>query len=171
MARKAKSTTRTTLRFIAPDDGAIGLEGQELIEAYGKYMTELDENHLNLIAGETPSFYHFKILPFDLQTRIREILTVDGEDEVDAVSMFAAPAAQEVLAEFLDRCLIGADSHPYVDNIRPDGSFDGGVVSWAAPAARPPELTALILAESSLAINMFWFVFRASQLTENEKKR
>lgn len=170
MARKAKPTTRTSLRFVAPDDGAIGLEGTELIEAYGKYMSDLDETHLKLIEGETPSFYHFKVLPFDLQTRIRDILTTDGDD-VDAVGMFTAPAAQEILSEFLDRCLVGADSHPFVDAIRPDSSFDGGVISWAAPAPRPAELTPLILAESSLAINMFWFVFRASQLTENEKKR
>lgn len=172
MARKAKPTSRTTLRYIAVDDGSIGLEGKELIEAYGKYMSDLDESHLKLVDGESPSFYHFKVLPFDLQTKVRDTLTVDDEeDKTNGVDIFLSPAGQEVLTEFLDRCLIGVDGHPYADAVLPDGTISGGTIVWAAPAARPAELTSLLLSEEMLAINMFWYVFRASQLTETEKKR
>lgn len=172
MARKAKPTSRTTLRYVAFDDGSIGLEGKELVEAYGKYMSDLDEEHLKLRSDEAPSFYHFKILPFDLQVKIRDTLTVDEESEgATSADIFLSPAGQEVLTEFLDRCLIGVDSHPYADAIQPDGTLASGVISWSMPAQRPAELTGLLLSEEMLSINMFWFVFRASQLTETEKKR
>src|SRR3990172_8620427 len=108
MARKAKPSSRTSIQFIAADDDAIGLEGDELTAAYGKYMQDMDERGLNLKPGSVPSYYHLRVLPLDLQAKIRDALTSDGDD-VSPMDAFLSPTGRQLLAEFLTRCLLAVD--------------------------------------------------------------
>lgn len=169
MSRKAKPSSRTSVRFIAADDSALGVEGGELTEAYTKYMQTMDERPLKIRAGESPAYYHLRVLPFDLQVKIRDALTSDDEDFRPG-DVFLSPTGRELLNEFVDRCLIAVDGHPYVSHIREDGSFEDAVLIWRAGEPRPVGLTETLVGEETLVINMFWFVFRASQLTDDEKK-
>lgn len=169
MARKAKPSSRTSIQFVAADDEAIGVEPEGLTEAYSKYMQDMDERGLKLKDGVAPSYYHLRVLPLDLQAKIRDALTVDGDD-VSPMDAFLSPVGKQLLNEFVNRCLMACDGHPYVDRINPDGSFESRVLTWAPGDNRPNGLVEAITAEEMLAINMFWFVFRASQLTEAEKK-
>lgn len=170
MARRAKPNSRTSIQFIAADDEAIGVEAEELSKAYASYMHDFDETHLKLKDDEAPSYYHLKVLPLDLQTKIRDALTTDGED-ISPMDMFLSSVGKQLLGEFLTRCVVGVDNHPFVKSIHPNGSFEEDSVSWPPGTSRPPELIDALLSEELLSINMFWFVFRASQLTGSEKKR
>lgn len=170
MARKAKPNSRTSIQFIAADDGAIGVEDEELSKAYAAYLQDFNEAHLKLKEDEVPSYYHLKVLPLDLQTKIRDALTTDGDD-ISPMDMFLSSVGKQLLGEFLNRCVVGVDSHPFVKSIHADGSFEEGEVSWLPGASRPVDLIDALLSEELLTINMFWFVFRASQLTGSEKKR
>lgn len=167
MARKAKPSSRTSIRFIAADDSAIGLTGDELNTAYTEYMQTMDERVLKLQDGEVPSYYHLRVLPLDLQSKIRDALTTDDEKPLD---VFLSPVGHGLLTEFINRCLLAVDAHPYVAHINEDGTFKEAVITWTPGDPRPANLTDILASEEMLAINMFWFVFRASQLTDEEKK-
>lgn len=168
MARKAKPSSRTLIRYISADDSAIGLEPEALAEAYQKYMQNLDETTLQIIPGEIPSYYHLKVLPLDLHAKMVDALRTD--EETTPLEVFLSPVGRELLTEFLTRCLVAVDAHPYIDRINPDGSFVENVISWPVGGTRPPGLVEAILGEEHLAINLFWFGYRASQLTDDEKK-
>ena len=172
MARKAKPSSRTNIQFIAADDESIGVDIEKNPKAYAEYSQDMDERHLEL-TGEPPSYYHLKVLPFDLHAKVVDALRSDDDDEdakVSAEKVFS-PTGRLVITEFLTRCLLGVDSHAYVTRINPDGSFEEAVLTWQAGHPRPPDLIEVLLSDESLCISLLFFAIRASQLTGEEKKR
>jgi hypothetical protein len=163
MARKIRPSSRTIVKFIAIDDEAIGVSEQDLAAAYTRYTETLDESHLQLRDDVDPCFYQARVLPFDLQTKLRDAITEDS------AGLFS-PAGRALLREFISRCLVAVTEHTVVTNIQPNGEFDTETFSWDGSDARPEGLDNALISDEILIANLFWFVFRASQLTETEKK-
>lgn len=172
MARKARPNSRTLVRFIAPDDGAIGLDEKEFGDGYDKYMKTLNEEHLKLRDDETPAYYYARPITVDLMTKTRDLLAVpDDSEETAASQKLLGPEGKLVLREFVERCVVGCASHPMVEKINGDGSFSEKFFSWEVGSMRPDGIVDAILADDKVIYNLFWFTFSASQLTDDEKKR
>lgn len=179
MARLARPNTRTALRYISPEDSAIGFEqGTEAFrEAWNKYTDTFDERHLNLKIDEKPSYYYLKILSFDSQTKFYDALrAADEGDEKDEnvgnmIERMFSPVMLSTTREFIETNLIGCDDHQEVVAIAPDGSFDVKSYSWKPGEPRPDGLVDAIVADQLLAFNMIMFCINTNKLSEKEKKR
>lgn len=174
MARKARPNSRTILRYITPEDSAIGLkpdteETKEFSEGWKAYNETFDENHLKLIPGEAPSYYHIRPLTLDAQTKFFEALS-DGDESETLMARAMSPAMRLVLRDFVERFVVGVDHHEEVVKIHGDGSFDTRTFVWPVGEARPDGLCDSILADSNLTFNLFMFAVNSSKLTEKEKK-
>jgi len=104
--RKLRPNTRTTFRFIAPDDAAIPSEAD-----YQGYLETMDEGKLNLLPGENPTFYWLRPMPMDVFRRAQDCLSGDDTDDargerLQSDEMFL------IVRDALDRCLVGCDNHP-----------------------------------------------------------
>lgn len=167
--RKLRPNTRTTFRFIAPDDAAIP-DGEGAADYQG-YLETMDEGKLNLRTdGETPTFYWLRPMPMDVFRRAQDCLSGDDTDDargerLQSDEMFL------IVRDALDRCLVGCDNHPIVTAINPDGSFESETVRWGVGEKRPLDALEAILDDRGLAMNMFVALLRAANLTETEKKR
>ncbi|MEK9735832.1 MAG: hypothetical protein VW239_00750 [Candidatus Nanopelagicales bacterium] len=164
--RKLRPNTRTTFRFIAPDDASIPEEGSD----YQSYLETMDESHLHLLAGEQPTYYWLRPMPMDLFRRAQDALAGDDTDDARAERLQSEEMFL-VVRDALDRCLVGCDNHPIVTAINPDGSFDSETVRWGVGEKRPVDALEAILDDRGLAMNMFVALLRAANLTETEKKR
>lgn len=172
MARKARPNSRTLVRFIAPDDSAIGLNESEFNAGYDKYMQTLNEEHLKLKEDETPSYYYARPITVDLLTKTRDLLAVAADAEAStSAEKLMGPEGKLVLREFVDRCVVGCTAHPTVESIKADGSFIEKNYAWEVGTMRPDGFVDAILSDDKVIYNLFWFTFSASQLTDDEKKR
>lgn len=180
MARKARPNSRTILRYITPEDSAIGLAPdlpdngevkgvKEFSDGWKAYNETFDEGHLKLIPGEAPSYYHIRPLTLDAQTKFFEALADGGEDET-LMKRAMSPAMRLVLRDFVERFIVGVDHHEEVARVHGDGSFDTKVFVWPVGDPRPDGLVDSILADSNLTFNLFMFAVNSSKLTEKEKK-
>lgn len=163
--RKARPNTRTTFRFVAPDDESIGDSDPK---AYHNYLETMDESFLKL--SGTPTFYWLRPMPLDIFRRAQDCLSADGDDESRAERL-QSDEMFLIIRDAIDRCLVGADGHPIVLSIRADGSFETDVLRWSTAERRPDDALALILDDRNLAFNMFIALLRAANLTESEKKQ
>lgn len=162
--RKLRPNTRTTFRFIAPDDAAIP-EGAD----YQSYLETMDEGKLGLLPTETPTFYWLRPMPMDIFRRAQDCLSGDDTDEARS-DRLQSDEMFLVVRDALDRCLVGCDNHPVVTAILPDGSFESETVRWGVGDKRPNDALEAILDDRGLAMNMFVALLRAANLTETEKK-
>lgn len=182
MARHARPNTRTALRYISPEDSAIGFaQGtDEFRDAWNKYTDTFDEGVLNLKPDEKPSYYYLKILSFDSQTKFYEALRAADEPADDdksegnvgnMIERMFSPVMLATTREFIETNLIGCDDHQEVVAIAPDGSFDVKSYSWKPGEPRPDGLVDAIVADQLLAFNMIMFCINTNKLSEKEKKR
>lgn len=171
MARSAKPNNRTTLRYITPEDSAIGLTDDERKDGWGLYTETLNEAHLKLVPGEAPSYYYLKCLTLDAQQRL--VSAIAGDDE-DTRSVFERCFSPEVIGEmktFLDTFLVGCTFHEEVTEVLPDGTTVTRSFAWVPGTPRPDGLIDSILADQVLTFNLFMFCSSASRLSEKEKKQ
>lgn len=171
MARNAKPNNRTTLRFISPDDSAIGLTEDEFKDGWTAYNDTLDERSLKLKPDETPSYYFLKCLTLDAQQRLVSAISAEEGDERSVFERCFAPETVGEMRYFLDKHLVGCADHQEIVDIHPDGSFTSKSFAWAPGEARPEGLVDSVLADQVLTFNLFMFCSAASRLTEKEKKQ
>lgn len=174
MARKAKPNSRTVLRYISPDDNAIGLapddgESKDFSAGWKKYNDTFDETHLNLKAEEVPSYYYIKPMTFDAQTKFFEAFA-DSDDTTSTFERAFSPGMRHVLLDFVERFVIGAEYHEEVTEVRPNGKFDTKVFRWEVGTPRPEGFVESVMADANLTFNLFMFAINASKLSETEKK-
>ncbi len=171
MARPAKPTSRTSLRFVSPDDTAIGFEpgSDEHSAAWREYSETFDERKLNLTS--VPAYYYLKILSLDAQQKFMD--TWRAADEDDARSPLERMFSHECLTatrEFIETNLVGCDDHPEVTDITPDGEMVTRSFVWKPGTPRPDGLVDSVLADQILAFNLIMFSINTNRLSEKEKK-
>lgn len=175
MARKAKPNSRTLLRYICPEDTAIGLapdgaEDKPFTKGWTAYTDTFDESHLELKPEESPSYYYIKPLTLDAQTVFFDALAEANADGKSVMSSAFTPSMRHVLKDFVERFVVGADAHEEVLAVSPDGGFETKVFNWPVGSNRPDGLVDSILADSTLTFNLFMFALNSSKLSEKEKK-
>lgn len=177
MARKARPNSRTILRYVTPEDSAIGLEPdqpgeglpKEFSDGWKAYNETFDESHLKLKVDETTSYYYIKPLTLDAQTKFFEAFSDAGE----GVSMFEkafSPGMKHVLRDFVERFVVGCDFHEEVESVGGHGEFLTKSFAWEVGLPRPEGLVDSILADANLTFNLFMFAINSSKLSEKEKK-
>lgn len=173
MARKAKPNSRTLLRYICPEDTAIGLtpDTPEFAAGWSAYTDSFDEGHLQLKPDETPSYYYIKPLTLDAQTVFFDALAESNADGKSVMASAFSPSMRLVLRDFVERFIVGCDLHEEVISVGPDGSFERKSFTWPVGSDRPDGLTDSIMADATLTFNLFMFAINSSKLSEKEKKR
>lgn len=176
MARYARPNSRTSLRYISPDDSAIGFEpgSQEFKDAWSKYAETFDESVLNLKPGEAPSYYYLRILSFDSQTKFYDALRAsdaEGDETTSTVERMFSPEMIATTRDFIEHNLIGCDDHQEVTNIDATGNFEIKRFGWKPGDVRPDGLVESVVADQILSFNMIMFCINTNRLSEKEKKR
>ena len=176
MARKAKPNSRTLLRYVCPEDTAIGLapdteNSKAFTEGWGKYTDSFDETYLQLRPDETPSYYYIKPLTLDAQTVFFDALAESNADGKSVMASAFSPSMRLVLRDFVERFIVGCDLHEEVTSVAGDGSFERKSFTWLVGSDRPDGLTESIMADATLTFNLFMFAINSSKLSEKEKKR
>jgi len=173
MARFARPTSRTSLRYIAPDDQSIGFEPgtDDFKAAWDAYANSFDERHLKLKDGEAPSYYYFKVLALEDQIKFFDTMRAADEDDTsNTIERMFSPEMLATTRDFIDRNLVGCDDHQEVTEIRADGSLVVRSYKWSVGSPRPDGLLDSVLADRNLAFNLITFCFNANKLSEKEKK-
>lgn len=171
MARPIKPTSRTSLRFVSPDDTAIGFEpaSDEHREAWRLYNETFDERHLALT--EAPAYYYVKILTLDAQQRFIDAWrAADEDDTAPALERMFRPECVSATREFIETNLVGCEEHTEVTEIRPDGTLATRTFKWAPGTPRPDGLVESVMADQLLAFNLIMFTINTNRLSEKEKK-
>ena len=170
MARKARPNNRTTLRYISPDDSAIGVPSDtpEFQAAWKTYNDTFDESVLKIDPEKAPGWYYIRPITLDAQTKFFEALADD-----DTSSLFVkafSPSLRHIIYEFVDRFVIGCARHEEVTQINSGGEMVTQEFTWEVGSPRPEGLVESIMADQGLTFNLFMFAVNASRLSDREKK-
>jgi hypothetical protein len=188
MARKARPGKGTVIRFISFDDSAIGGDPETKAERYREYLETAKVSLLELDREKEPAFYYLRPLgsreavPLSqihgavlekFKKRAAEIEQGKEEPDEQDVSEMKALDIQydQVMAEVLEDCLVGCDSHQIVEGIDDDGDLIlSEPLVWKIGTKPPAGLRRSIIDDSMIAHNMIRLLLTASWLTEKEKK-